>query len=210
MLREITIDQPIDKVLADWDFLDERIVAKFTMFRTIGQNVFGIRRHAISDTEIVDMTKHSTTTLFELGPRGIIAPPFEPMRLHVTNGGTPHRVPHSMGYWHINDMDELYLPLPSAPGDPLGHNVIIMQNPTGREGESWAWYCDACLTLLFERHHCTGTYGMDFKISERAVREYNSDPRHRTCPECGHVNPVGYNWNPAKDTAEERAARAIW
>ncbi len=127
------------------------------------------------------------------------------MRLHVTAGGTPHRVPHSMGYWHINDMDELYLPLPSAPGDPLGHNVIVMQNPTGKEGESWAWYCETCLTLLFERHHVTGTLGMDFKKSELAVREYNSDPKHRTCPDCGTVNPIGYCWNPAKDTAEEHA-----
>ena len=44
MQRETTIDRPIDKAIADWDFLDETIVAKFSMFRTIGQNVFGIRR----------------------------------------------------------------------------------------------------------------------------------------------------------------------
>jgi hypothetical protein len=49
-----------------------------------------------------------------------------------------------------------------------------------------------------------------FKGSENAVRTYNSDVRYRTCPECGHVNPMGYCWNPAKDTAEERAARALW
>jgi hypothetical protein len=210
MQPEITVDRPIEKIVEDWDFLAEKIVPRFTMFRTIGQNVYGIRRHAISETGIHDVTKGMETVLWELGPKGIIAPPFQPMRLHVTNGGTPHRVPHSMGYWHINDMDELYLPLPSAPGDPLGHNVIIMQNPTGREGESVAWYCDNCLTLLFERYHRTGELGMDFKMSELAVREYNANVKHRTCPECGHVNPLGYCWNPAKDTPEERAARQAW
>jgi hypothetical protein len=207
---ETVVERPIDAIVADWNLLDDSMVAKFTMFRTMGQNIFGIRRHAITRTQIVDMTKHMTTALLELGPGGIVVPRFEPMRMHITCGGTPHRVPHSMGYWHINDMDELYLPLPSAPGDALGHNIIVMQNPAGGEGESWAWYCERCLTLLFERRHDTGALGMDFKVGELAVREYNSNPRHRTCPDCGHVNPLGYNWNPGKDTEEERAARAIW
>jgi hypothetical protein len=210
MFPEIVVDTSIGNLVEDWDFLNDAVVAKFSMFRTIGQNIYGIRRHEIGDTAIFDVSKGMETVLWELGPKGIIAPPFQPMRLHVTAGGTPHRVPHSMGYWHINDMDELYLPLPSAPGDKLGHNVIFMQTPRGNEGESVAWYCDQCLTLLFERYHRTGTLGMDFKISELAVREYNSHPKHRTCPECGHVNPLGYCWNPAKDTPEERAARASW
>ena len=66
--------------------------------------------------------------------------------------------------------------------------------------------------MLFERRHRTGEFGMNglFKCSENAVREYNSDARLRTCPECGHLNPMGYVWNTAKDTPEERAARAIW
>ncbi len=48
MFREITVDRPIEKIIEDWDFLDEKIVAEIsTMFRTLGQNIFGIRRHAI-------------------------------------------------------------------------------------------------------------------------------------------------------------------
>ena len=31
-----------------------------------------------------------------------------------------------------------------------------------------------------------------------------------TCPECGFVNPLGYCWNSAKDTPEQKEARAIW
>jgi hypothetical protein len=49
-----------------------------------------------------------------------------------------------------------------------------------------------------------------FKCSELGVRAFNADPALRTCPECGFLNPLAYCWNTAKDTAEERAARAIW
>ena len=209
---EAIVERPIDAIVPDWNLLDDSMVAKFTMFRTMGQNIFGIRRHTITRTQIVDMTKHMTTALLELGPGGIIVPPFAPMRMHITAAGTPHRIPHSLGYWHINDMDELYLPpAEPCPGDLLGHNVIVMQNPTGREGDRWAWYCEHCSTLLFERWHCTGTLGMDFPSPASSPCATTTATR-ATAPARtgGHVNPLGYNWNPAKDTAEERAARTLW
>jgi hypothetical protein len=212
MFREITVDRPIEKVMEDWDFLDEKIVGKFTMFRTVGQNIYGVRRRGISAGEILDPRKGNIADSLELGPTGIVPFEFRPMHLHVTTAGTPHRVPHSMGFWHLNDMDELYLPLPNPEGDALGHFIVIMQTPKGRQGESVAWYCEQCLTLLYERYHCTGTYGLEgvFKSSASALREYNADPKLRTCPECGHLNPLGYAWNPAKDTPAERAARELW
>jgi hypothetical protein len=212
MFREITIDKPIDQIVDDWDFFDERIVSKFAMFRTIGQNIYGVRRRAIGEHEVIDLKKGDISDALELGPNGIVSFTFKPLHIHVTTGGTPHRVPHSMGFWHINDMDEIYLPLPNLDGDPLGHFVVIMQTPRGNEGESVAWYCEQCLTLLFERFHRTGEFGLDsvFKSSGSAIREYNSTPKLRTCPECGHLNPLAYAWNPAKDTPQERAARAVW
>jgi hypothetical protein len=212
MFSEITIAEPIEKIVDDWDFFAEKIVPKFTMFRTVGQNVYGIRRRDISSTGIHDATKGEVSEAFELGPQGIVTVQFKPMQVHVTTGGTPHRVAHNLGFWHINDMDELYLPLPNPDGDELGHFLVIMQTPTGNEGDSYAWYCQQCLTMLFERHHHTGQLGMQglFKTSELAVRAYNGDPKNRTCPECGHLNPLGYVWNSAKDTPEESIARTIW
>jgi hypothetical protein len=212
MFREITIDEPIDKIIDDWDFLADRVVGKFTMFRPVGQNIYGIRRRSITAEGIVDPRKGDTSGALELGPHGIISVPHFAMRMHITAAGTPHRVAHSFGYWHINDMDEIYLPLPNPEGESLGHYLVIMQTPTGNEGDTYAWYCEKCTTLLFERHHRTGEFGMQglFKCSELAVREYNADAKKRTCPECGYLNPMGYCWNSAKDTAEERAARAIW
>jgi hypothetical protein len=212
MQTELTIAEPIEKIVDDWDFFADKIVGKFTSFRTVGQNIYGIRRRAISRTEIVDPKKGAFSKFYELGPKGPVEGAFTPMRLHVTTAGTPHRVAHSMGFWHINDMDELYLPLPSAAGDPLGHFVVIMQTPTGKEGESFAFYCERCFTLLHEVYHRTGEHGLQgiFRAEEQAVREFNADPAKRICVECGHVNPHGYCWNTAKDSPEERAARAVW
>jgi hypothetical protein len=212
MFHEVTIDRPIESVIDDWDFLEETIVAKFTAFRTVGQNIYGIRRRAISRTEIVDKRKGDVSVALELGPHGIVPAPHKPLHLHVTTGGTPHRVAHSFGFWHINDMDELYLPLPNPPGDLFGHMLVIMQTPTGNEGDSFAQYCEQCLTLLHEHRYETGVHGLQgfWKAEEIAIKAYNADPKTRTCPECGHLNPLGYNYNSAKDTPEERAARAIW
>ena len=208
----LTVDRPIEKVIEDWDFLEDRIASKFSAFKPAGQNIYGIRRRAISRTGIVDPRKGAFDAFFELGARGIETVRYRPMTVHVTTAGTPHRVPHSMGFWHINDMDELYLPLPNADGEELGHFIVIMQTPTGKESEGWAWYCEKCLTLIFERTYRTGELGFEgmFRAGEKAVRTYNSDVKHRTCPECSFVNPMGYCWNTAKDTPEEREARAIW
>lgn len=212
MFREITIDEKLDKIIDDWDFFEDRIVSKFSTFRVVGQNIFGVRRRAVSRTGIVDKRKGDVSGAIELGPNGIVEMPHIPMHIHVTTGGTPHRVMHSFGFWHVNDMDELYLPIPSMPGDPFGHAIVIMQTPTGNESESFAWYCLRCLTLHYEFHYKSAIGGLEnfWKAEDQAIREYNADPKKRTCPECGLLNPLGYSWNSAKDTPEQREARAIW
>ena len=212
MLSEIVIDEPIEKIIEDWDFLDEKVIAKFTRFRPLGQNIYGVRRRDLSSGDMIDPVKGDISETLEIGPKGIVEVRHHPMAIHVTTGGTPHRVRHNFGFWHINDMDELYLGLPNEAGEPLGHYIVIMQTPKGNEGDSWAWYCEKCITMLFERHFRTGELGLYglFKSSETAVREYNSETRNRTCPECGYLNPMAYAWNANHDTPEERAARAIW
>src|SRR4051812_48670688 len=126
MFATLTVDKPIEKAIEDWDFLADSVVAKFTAFRTVGQNIFGIRRRAITRDGISDPRKGAFNSFVELGPEGIVECRFESMRVHVTTGGTPHRVNHSMGFWHINDMDELYLPLANGPGENLGHFLVVM------------------------------------------------------------------------------------
>jgi hypothetical protein len=212
MFHEITVDEKIENIVDDWDFFADKIVGKFAGFRTLGQNIYGIRRRVITKTTITDPRKGDVSGALEMGPDGVRLMPHVPLHVHVTTGGTPHRVANSFGFWHVNDMDELYLPLPNPPGDEFGHMLVIMQTPTGKEGESFAWYCEKCLTLHHEYYYRSGEFGLQgfWKAEENAVRGYNSDPRNRTCPECGYLNPMGYCWNSAKDTPEEREARTIW
>jgi hypothetical protein len=212
MYATIMLREPLERVLGDWDFLQEKVIGRFSTFRPEGQNIYGIRRRQIDASQVVDPRKGLISEHYELGPSGIQVWHHAAFKLHVTLAGTPHRVAHNFGYWHINDMDELYLPLPSPePGQP-GYFLLCMGNPGPGESDRFAWYCQRCLTLLFERQYRTGDLGFNgFWRAERdAVTAYNSDPRHQRCPECGYVNPKGYCWNTVKDTPEERAARQLW
>jgi hypothetical protein len=46
--------------------------------------------------------------------------------------------------------------------------------------------------------------------NKAAVNVYNSDIRHRSCDNCGHVNPLGYTAFHNHDTPETREARKQW
>jgi hypothetical protein len=211
MFKEVLVDEAIEKIIEDWDFLEDRVAAKYASFREFGQNIYGVRRRMVNRTEVVDLKKGKFSSLL-LGPQGIVGTGRSPLHFHITTAGTPHRIPHSLGYWHINDMDELYLPVPGVSDDDLGYFLVVMQTPKGNEGESFAWYCQRCVTMLYEVHYRSGELGLKnfWRAEENAVREYNRDMKNRTCPECGEVNPLGYVWNTAKDTPDESAARALW
>ena len=148
----------------------------------------------------------------ELGPNGLVEWSHSPLSVHVTTAGTPHTVSHNFGYWHVNDKDELYMPIPERVPGEMGYFVVVMGNPTGDETDAFSWYCEECLTLLYDFVYETGRLGFNgfWKAEASAVRSYNADPANRHCPECGHDNPLGYCWNSAKDTPEEAAARKLW
>ena len=78
------------------------------------------------------------------------------------------------------------------------------------EGESFAWYCEACLTLFDEYHFNHGQLGLSefWRAEMEAVARHNA--KDRICPECGHANPLAYTWNTVKDTPELTAARLHW
>jgi hypothetical protein len=75
-----------------------------------------------------------------------------------------------------------------------------------------AWYCEKCASLMFMRELVTGTTGFAkfWQWERAAVADYNADPKHRVCHECGHVNPAGYSAFPSLDSPEEREARMKW
>jgi hypothetical protein len=208
-ITTVEIDESIDK-LGDWNFLDEKIIGKFGGFKTASGNILGLRRRIVDRNMIYDEQMGPSGETFELGPNGIQAMRFKPLELHITTAGTPHRVPHGFGYWHINDLDEVYLAIPAPEGETRGHFIIVMQKPAGKEGESFAWYCEECVTLISESHFDHGRLGLNefWRAEAAAVAGYNETERR--CPECGHVNPLAYSWNPVKDTPAIAAARLHW
>ncbi len=212
MFASIRVNESLEKVAGDWDFLQEKVLPHFSTFKPVGQNIYGIRRRYVGEAGIIDPQKGAMSRHFEIGPQGMIEVQKKSLEISVTTNGTPHRVSHNFGYWHINDMDELYLRLPGETADALGYSLIIMGSPQENECDRFAWYCERCLTLLFERVCETGRLGFDvfWKAERQAVTEYNQNVGNRTCPECGFINPLGYCWAVSKDTPEERTARGCW
>jgi hypothetical protein len=214
MFNEVYVDEAVDKLLGDWDLLSETMSKKFSRFKRAGENIVGIRRRVCSGATVFDPVKGELSPSVELGPEGLITLENTVLSLRMTCGGTPHRVPHNFGFWHINDMDELYLTLPGPTDDAPAYCLVLMQHPdpAGHAGESFAQYCEMCLTMLFERRYQTAELGFEgvFRFSDDSIREYNSLERNRLCPECGHMNPHGYTWNPNRDTPEMAIAREQW
>jgi hypothetical protein len=208
----LILDEPIERVLEDWDYLQEKVIGRFSTFRPEGQNIYGIRQRTIGDQVIVDPRKGAISAHYELGPDGVHTWHHSALKLHITLSGVPHRVEHNFGYWHINDMDELYLPLPNPVPDVPGYFLICMGNPRAGETDRFAWYCSECYTLMFERQYQTGDKGFAgfWKAERDAVTAFNSAERNQVCTECGHINPKGYCWNTAKDLPEEQFARRAW
>ena len=212
MFAELMVKEPIEKIIADWDFFEDKVLPKFSTFKPMGQNIYGIRRRVISGGQVNDPRKGNISRHFEIGPKGVSEWRHEALNLHLTTSGTPHRVSHNFGYWHVNDKDEIYLPVPGTGADGVGYFLVIMGFPRENETDRYSWYCSECLTVMHEYVYETGRLGFGgfWRAEEEAVRSFNADIRHRTCPECGHVNPVAYCWNTAKDTPEQAAARKLW
>jgi hypothetical protein len=218
MYADVYVDEKLDKVVDDWDFLAERVLPKFMGFRPVGDNVYGIRQLLHETPKAVEVQKGTGPVIavphrrhFEIGPKGKIAIKRTPLVAHMTMAGTPHHTEFVYGYWHINDMDEISIDLPPTPDQP-GYVLLIQGRPRNNEADRIAWYCENCTGLVHMSELVTGNLGFkDFWSWERAaVHGYNADPKLRTCRECGHVNSLGYCGFSTNDTPEERESRLKW
>ena len=217
LYSDVYVKEPIDKIAEDWDFMAENVISKFFGFRPVGDNVYGIRAITHESQKTLGVEKHTPMDLaknrrnFEIGPQGVVQVARTPLTLHVTRVGTPHHTEFLFGYWHINDKDEIIIPLPPTETQP-GHLVIVMGHPKENETDRIAWYCEKCNNLVFMRELVTGTEGFTrfFQWEHAVVREYNSDPKNRVCWNCGHQHEVGYTAFPSRDTPEERESRMKW
>jgi hypothetical protein len=215
MYTNIYIDEPIEKIYDDWDFMNDKVIKRLQGFQQIGDNVYGVRpipQAGNAGPELKSamiLPRHRKN--FEIGPKGIVEVPRTPFIAHITCAGTPHHTQFLFGYWHINDKDEIIIPVPGMNGD-ADHIIIVMGRPNGDETDRAAWYCEECTNLLYMSEYVTGRDGFAgfWRWERAAVREYNSEVRNRTCWHCGHVNPMAYTAFHSQDTPETRAARSIW
>lgn len=212
LYSEVQVSEPLDKIAADWDYLSDKVIQQFYGFKDVGDNVVGIRsieRATVADygQKAVPVALPAVRKNYEIGPQGMVEVPRTPFSMHVTLAGTPHRTQHVFGYWHINDKDEIIIPLPPD-GDRPGRVLIVMGKPTANETDRFAWYCEKCLTLLFLRE--STDFSTFWKTEQAAVQAYNADPHHQVCPSCGYKNPLGYSAMQQSDTPEQRAARFQW
>ncbi|HSV83089.1 MAG TPA: hypothetical protein VLK85_28150 [Ramlibacter sp.] len=209
---DIALEEPLDQLAGSWDLLDEKVMKLFSGFKAVGDNVVGIRtieRDAVAEFghKAMGVSLPALRKNYEIGPNGVVEVPRIPYSAHVTRAGTPHRAQHVFGYWHINDKDEIIIPLPAEGGRPP-RVIIIMGRPSGDETDRFAWYCEQCLTLLFLRE--STNFDRFWATELQAVRAYNADPKYQLCPCCGHCNPLAYSGMQQVDRPEERAARFQW
>src|SRR5579884_3038182 len=68
MYATIMLREPLERVLGDWDFLQEKVIGRFSTFRPEGQNIYGIRRRQIDASQVVDPRKGLISEHYELGP----------------------------------------------------------------------------------------------------------------------------------------------
>src|SRR5262249_39104842 len=56
----------------------------------------------------------SVPRMIEMGPDGPVPVNADATKpgMHIVHAGTPHRVPHGWGYWHIGEVDEIYIWFP--------------------------------------------------------------------------------------------------
>lgn len=152
----------------------------------------------------------------ELGPDGIVSWTDDRSQpgMHIAFAGTPHRPPHGFGYWHINDVDEIYLWVPGP--DDLTTFVVLERDRGPTDCDQFAWYCHNCLNLLHSIVYESGNYPeLGFpgwvEAEGKAVQKFNADVMLRTCTECGAEHPLAYRLiglPPHSDAEEE--ARRIW
>jgi hypothetical protein len=219
LYADVYVDEPIEKVVDDWDFLHEKVLPKFMGFRPVGDGVYGMRQILPEAPQTVEQQERGTGPViavknrrhYEIGPKGVVQVKRTPLVAHVTLAGTPHHTEFVYGYWHINDMDEISIDVPPAADRP-GYVILIQGHPKGNESDRIAWYCEKCTDLVYMSELVSGTLGFkDFWNWERtAVRAYNGDPKLRICWNCGHVNRLGYLAFATQDTPEERESRLKW
>ncbi|HLH76060.1 MAG TPA: hypothetical protein VKV28_04555 [Candidatus Binataceae bacterium] len=127
--------------------------------------------------------------------------------MNVMPALVPHTVRGLYGYWHINEEDELTIPIPLNNGESV---VVLLEGmPKAGRWDRFVQFCRTCNRRIHEHGVKTGEVGIAgfWKAEEQAIAQFNGDLKLRTCPDCGTVNRHAYSYfSQFKGDREQRQA----
>jgi predicted RNA-binding Zn-ribbon protein involved in translation (DUF1610 family) len=116
--------------------------------------------------------------------------------MHRVAAGTPYRISHLFGFWHVSDADLTWLQFERS---PLTLYVALAGGSTGLPGDqAVAWYCARCgqeiARQAFPRAGRTGRFLT--RGCQPAIEAFNAAVERRRCAACGWEHPPAYPFSP--------------
>ncbi len=188
-------DQPWAKQAnwVDFDLLGDEAVKQFSAFARLGKDhLMGIRMlNGAGRPNVMYGLRSGKPEVMDIVQPG--------KAIGFVPAGAAHHLTQDYGWWHVNDADEIYIPVPLTNGVLA---FVILEATFANRWDKFQWYCLECFTFLHERRVHTGRVGMEgyWEAEAAAVAEFNADPERRTCPNCQTVHPLAYSfWEPGKE-----------
>jgi hypothetical protein len=123
--------------------------------------------------------------------------------MHRIPAGTPYRIAHLFGFWHVSDADLTWLQFERP---ELTLYVALAGGETGLMGDhAIAWYCAQCGEQI-ARQELPGAGGTGDLLTEgsrAAIAAFNADAERRRCPACGWEHPPAYPFSPLDGRAAD-------
>jgi hypothetical protein len=188
-------DQPWTKQAnwVDFDLLGEEAARQFSAFERLGKDhLMGIRMlNGTGRPNVMYGLRSGRPEVMDIVQPG--------KAIGFVPAGAAHHLTQDYGWWHVNDADEIYIPVPLTNGVLA---FVILEATFANRWDKFQWYCLDCFTFLHERRVHTGRVGMQgyWEAEAAAVTEFNADLERRTCPNCQTVHPLAYSfWEPGKE-----------
>ncbi len=191
--EQFKTDQPKLANWVDFDLLGNGAARQFSAFDRLGKDhLMGIRMlGGAGRPNVMYGLRHGHPEVMDIVQPG--------KAFGFVPAGAAHHLTQDYGWWHVNDTEEIYIPVPLVNGALA---FVILEATFADRWDKFQWYCLSCYTFLHQRKVNTGRVGMAgyWEAEAAAVTEFNEDLERRTCRNCGAVHPLAYSfWQPGKE-----------
>jgi hypothetical protein len=146
----------------------------------------------------------------ELHPEGLLEYETRGFLLHRVAAGTPYRVTHLMGYWHISDADLLWFQIPRT---EMTYYLALAGGRTNLPGNHViAWYCGECAHEIYRQDLARVGHTGRFlsQVATPMVTAFNAEAARRRCSACGWEHPPAYPFTPLEATTPAAGGLNTW